>query len=398
MKKYLALCIIPLLSACSGDDHRLRMHAPDSFRADPEQMQEIFDQQTRLEIIDAEVDLSLTATEMLVQNQADLALVENSVPFQTGVRAILPVYKSALHLLIRDDVDMLANAQPLRGKEIYISGGSVTGHRFVELVAFRMGLSDHDYTIAATLTPGQTDVIVHFGPVDTANQRWFVEGYHLEPLRGTDGDSALAPEAIGYLIPQLKPFIIPAGTYHVPGGDRNITTVAVTTLLATRKGASVNVIYGLTKVLLEEKPRFVKISPALFSGINDSFDPLDLNFPLHRGTRRYLNRDEPSTIERYAETINMLVYVAFLLLTGVVGFTRYRARRKKDRIDTYYARVLDIRRSATTQAREQCLADLRKLEEEAFDALIAEKLAADESFRIFIELASRTASEIESHP
>jgi TRAP-type uncharacterized transport system substrate-binding protein len=396
MKKCLPVFILLLLlGACSGDNHSLRMHALDSFRADPELIQEILEQQTRLTITDAEVNLSLSATEMLTENQADLTLVENSVPFQTGVRAILPVYKSALHLLIRDGVDMWQDEQPLRGKEIHIAGGSVTGNRFVELAASRMGLSATDYKLVEQVTPGQTDLIVYFGPIDTANTRWFVEGYHLEPLGMKGEESAMAPAAIGYLIPQLKPFSIPAGTYQLPGGEKTLGTVAVTTLLATRKSAPVDTIYELTKVLLEEKPRFVKVSSALFSGINDSFDPLDLNFPLHRGARRYLNRDEPSTIERYAETINLLVYLIFLLLTGVIGFTRYRARRKKDRIDTYYARVLDIRKRAANQANDQSLLELRQLEEEAFEALIAEKLAADESFRIFIELASRTATEIE---
>jgi hypothetical protein len=396
MKRIQLLLLILVLTGCDHSDSILRIHASDTFRADPKLMQEIFEQQTHLTIEDAAVDPGLSTVEMLISGQADLALVKNSVPFQTGVRAILPVYMSALHLLVRDDIDMWTNEQPLKGKEIHVTDGSVTGQRFVELVASRMGLDSSDYTLATEITPGQTDMIIHFGPVNTDNQRWFVEGYHLESLGLRGKDSALDPAAIGYLIPQLKPFAIPAGTYDLPGADKTIGTVAVTTLLATRKSMSENAIYELTKVLLEEKPRFVKLAPALFSGVTDSFDPLDLNFPLHKGTRRYLNRDEPSNIERYAETINLIVYLAFLLLTAVIGFTRYRARRKKDRIDTYYSRVLDIRRKANFEERETSLDALRLLEEEAFEALISEKLAADESFRIFIELASRTAADIES--
>ena len=396
IKLYLiAVSLTFILSGCTDGENELRIHSPNSFRANPELLQEIFGQRTHLEIVDANVDLRLSPTEMLVADQADLTLIENSVPFQTGVRAVLPVYQSVLHLLVRDDVNMWDDEQPLRGKEIHISSASQTGKNFVKLVASRMGLTVEDYLLVDRITPGLTDLIVYFGPIDTVNHGWFVEGYHLESLGLRDKESAMSPDAVGYLIPQLKPFVIPAGTYKLSGGDKTIATVAVTTLLATRKEASVNAIYELTKLLLEEKPRFVRISSALFSGINDSFDPLDLNFPLHEGTRRYLNRDEPSTLERYAETINMLVYVTFLLLTGIVGFARYRARRKKNRIDTYYTRVLEIRWRSAGQSREVSLDELRQLEEEAFEALIAEKLAADESFRIFIELASRTANEIE---
>ncbi len=393
----LTLSVLLLLSGCS-DEYELRIHTAAGFQAQTESLQEIFDQQTQLELVEADVDLSLRSTEMLVAGQTDLALVENSEPFQTGVRAVLPVYKSALHLLVRDGVDMWDDEQPLRGRKIFVYGGSPTGLSFVRLAASRMGLGTDDYHLVDTVTPGETDLIIFFGPVDSNNQGWALPGYHLESLGLEGRDTQFSAEAIGYLIPQLKPFQIPAGTYGVAGGDKPIDTVAVTTLLAARKQISANAIYELTKVLLEEKPRFVSVTPALFSGINDSFDPLDLNFPLHSGARAYLNRDEPSTLERYAETINLMVYLAFLVLTGLVAFARFRARRKKDRIDTYYARVLEIRRKSGQQATEQSLSELRALEEEAFEALIKEKLAADESFRIFIELASRTATEIERNP
>ena len=119
-----------------------------------------------------------------------------------------------------------------------------------------------------------------------------------------------------------------------------------------------------------------------------------LSFPLHSGARRYIDRNEPSTLERYAETINMLVYVTFLLLTAGVGFARWHARRKKDRIDHFYSRIMAIRVRALKEPRLPLLAELQQLELEAFDALIKEKLAADESFRIFIELLTRATAEL----
>ena len=200
---------------------------------------------------------------------------------------------------------------------------------------------------------------------------------------------------MGYLVPQMKPMVIPSQTYDLPGNEGPILTVAVDSLLVTRKDLPENLIYQVAKTFIEQKPRFTALSPQLFGGINESFDPLDLSFPLHSGVRRYLQRDEPGLLERYAETINMLVYLAFLLLTGVVAFARWRAHRKKDRIDTFYIRVLAIHERAEGEDSRLLLQELRDIEREAFESLVAEKLAANESFRIFTDLMARTRSDIQ---
>ena len=195
-------------------------------------------------------------------------------------------------------------------------------------------------------------------------------------------------------MPELQPIDIPSLTYDLPGNEKTLRTLAVDTLLVTRKALPEDVIYELTRTLVEQKPRFMAVAPTMFSGVREDFDPLDLNFPLHIGARRFLMRDEPGLLERYAESINLLVYLAFLLLTGLLGFARWRAQRKKNRVDTFYTRVLAIRERARTEDPSPLLQELSELEREAFSLLIEEKLAADESFRIFTDLLSRARDEL----
>ncbi len=239
------------------------------------------------------------------------------------------------------------------------------------------------------------DIIIYFGPINSRNPSWYTPGYTLYSLDYDHAERAMSSKAIGYLMPQMQPKVIPAHTYDLPGNDKDVHTVAVDALLATHKKASVNVIYELTSTLLQQKPRFTAVAPDIFAGVREDFDPLSLNFPLHKGSRRYLARDEPSTLERYAETINLLVYLVFLVLTGAIGLTRWHAHRKKDRIDAFYSRIFAIRIRAKSEPRRQLLRELQDLELEAFESLIAEKLAADESFRIFIELLTRAMAELE---
>jgi len=279
-----------------------------------------------------------------------------------------------------------------RGTTIYVTNGSPAGATFIRIVAERQKLKPSEYRIVTELVPGQPDIIIYFGPINTRNPSWFVPGYRLYSMNYDDSERAMSSKAIGYMMPQMQPMIIPAKTYDLPGNEQAINTVAVDGLLATRKDLSENVIYELTRTLLEQKPRFTAVAPEIFSGVREDFDPLSLNFPLHSGARRYLARDEPSTLERYAESINLVVYLVFLVLTGFIGLAR--SYRKKDRIDGFYSKIMAIRIRAESEPREQLLFELQQLELEAFQSLIAEKLAADESFRIFIELLTRAMTEL----
>ena len=92
----------------------------------------------------------------------------------------------------------------------------------------------------------------------------------------------------------------------------------------------------------------------------------------------------------------MLVYVTFLLISAAIAFARWRAHRKKDRIDTFYVRVMAIRDRMGGEDSDVLLAELEALEREAFDSLIKEKLAANESFRIFTDLMGRLRAELKT--
>lgn len=391
----LLLGLLANLAGCGLGDGELRFLVAEHRQFSPEVLGEIIEEQTGLQIIQAVVEPGRDPLAAVRDGEADLALVENSVSFLPGVRAILPVYESVLHIAADPAYTPRDAGFPLRGASFYVANGSVAGRAFVELVIRRQELELDDIAITGEFIEGETDFIIYFGPIDPGNVNWMHPGFELASL-----DNELNPkrkfyeEAISYTAPKLTPKIIPAFTYDLPGNEEPLLSVAVDTLLVTHKDISEAAIYQLTRVLLEQKTRFTAIAPQLFAGINDSFDPLDLNFPLHRGARAYLERDDPGFIERYAETINMLVYVSFLMISAVLAFARWRDRVKKDRIDVFYARVFAIRDEQGQRSPAESLAELDMLEREAFESLISEKLSANESFRIFTDLLSQARTEI----
>lgn len=398
MKSLSYLCLFTLLlvgvSACGESEISLRIHVPKDGSVDEKTVQPIFEQQSNISFTPAIDVRGQSGLEALINDDADLAMVENSSPFQPGVRVILPGFKSVLHILVREGIALDEADKPFRGKSIYIGNDSHAGEAFVKMAAARQKLGPGELQIVDELNADPPDVIIYFGPVSARNTQWYIPGYRLHSLDPQGSDTVMSSQGLSFAMPSIEATVIPAFTYDIPGNEKNIYTLSVDTLLAARKEISERTIYRLTKTLLQDKPRFAAVAPEIFSGLTEDFDPLALSFPLHSGARRYLDRDEPSALERYAETINMLAYVFFGLLTAAFYLVRLASQKKKDRIDEFYSKILQIRLRAKQEPRQRLVEELQQLEVEAFESLISEKLAADESFRIFIELLTRTLSEL----
>ena len=372
------------------------MHPPGNTPFSPSALQVIFEEHSSATLVASQDSVGMAPLASLTSGKADLAVVENSAAFVPGIRAILPIYESVLHVLIREDIEVSENRQSLAGASFYVVNSSEAGSSFVELITRRQGLGSDDYHVSTIYEPGITDVIVYFGPVDADNTLWYQQGFRFASLNSRfNPQRQFYEEGVGYIAPNMRPKVIPALTYDIAGNEEPLLTVAVDALLVTRRDVSEGLVFGVTRTLLEQKPRFTAVAPSLFSAVNESFDRYALSFPLHSGARRYLERDEPGILERYAESINLLVYVIFLLLTGFLGLARWTARRKKDRIDTFYIRARSIEERIGQEETAALLAELDALEQEAFTSLIAEKLAADESFRIFTDLVARARRSLD---
>ncbi|WP_165954188.1 TAXI family TRAP transporter solute-binding subunit [Seongchinamella unica] len=391
----LLLLAVFLLSACDPGGSALRIMITDNRQIEPEILQGAIEERSSVRFELAEVPENMGPLQALTENRADLALVENNVPFRPGIRAVLPTFESVLHLAVRKTYFEDNPHRTLENANFYVANRSSAGQTFVELVMQRDGFEPGQYRVTPVFEENDTDFIIYFGPINPGNTAWLREGFAMVSLGASlNPRRKFYEEGIGYNAPGMRPKVIPALTYDLPGNEESLLSVAVDTLLVTRKQVPESTIYELTRTFLVQKPRLTSMAPHLFAGINESFDPLDLNFPLHRGARAYLERDDPGFIERYAETINMLVYVSFLLISAFLAFARWRDHRKKDRVDVFYRRVFEVRDGMGDASAGKKLEMLDDIEREAFESLIREKLSANESFRIFTDLLARTRQEI----
>lgn len=374
----------------------LRFHAPTYLALDVEVLSDIIEGETGIRLRpDASVFAGDDPLGSILDGSADLAIIDNTRPFIDGVRTVLPLYRGVMHVAVRDNVDLEDIRSGRRRARVEVVNDAPAAIRVLDLFFARFADAPLRYDHWRADVGGLPDFIVYVGPISPNNTEWFRTGFTLLPV-GRDENAAAQfyIDGIHFLVPALEPIRIPARTYALPGNETAIDALAVDVLLVTGADTPLADIYALTKTLLEQKARFVAQEPALFRGLSTDFSDANFTFPLHRGVRAYRERNEPGFLERYAEMLNFLVYLTVLAVTGLVAMGRWRARRRKDRIDEFYTRVRALREKLAAGDTKRCLRELTEIEDEAFTALVEERLSADESFRIFTDLVNALRQEI----
>ena len=157
-------------------------------------------------------------------------------------------------------------------------------------------------------------------------------------------------------------------------------------------------VYDLIGEIRRLQPALAAKRPFLFRDLGAEFDASGSTFVLHPGSQAFAVRDEPTFYERYSGVAEVLVTLVIGLVSGIYAVIQIYNRRRKNRIDGFYADVMAIRDSinerSSANERAAAVGRVRQLQNKAFDMLINEKLAADESFRIFVTLSNDIVDQI----
>lgn len=401
VKPLFSLIILLLaLAGCSRERVELRFAAPLS-PIDGEivaDLTALFDHESRIALKPSEETFSgEAALDAVLAGQADIALVSNALPYRDGISTVIPLFPTVLHIGYTSDRDFTDGADLLQGARVYAGAPGSASRMIFEQSTRRTGLRDGQFTYVDT--PAQSDVAVIFAPISPDRLRDYpnVRLFSLGPTDSVGTGAAI--DAATLLNPYLKPFVIPVGTY----GDANpepILTLAVDKMLVTRRDLDPNVVYYLISELLRLRPALASGNPGLFRNLSGDFDPSHSTFVLHSGAQAYLERSEPSVYERYSGIAEVAVTVLIALISALFGGMRLYKMKRKNRIDAYYSQVIAVRNrvnaSLDSGARRSLVDELRALQDRAFKELVDEKLAADESFRIFITLSNDVLRQLDA--
>jgi len=388
------LCIAVLvIGGCEKSQTELRMVKPGSpiDSAIAEDIVELLGDE-------AEVTISLTdsgqsaesALDALGSGEADLALVPNNMPFRSGVYTVAPLYPTVLHIGYIGEREFDTNRDLFKGAKIFAGPEGSASRMMFDQYTARMKLTPADFSYA-TVAGERPNVIVMFAPISPDRLARFSNFRLVSSGSPADIGTGSAIDAATLLNPQLKPFVIPVGTY----GDATptpIVTVAVDMMLVARSDLSASVIYDLVRELSRLRPALASQRPGLFQRVQDDFNAGNSTFVLHPGLVAYLDRNEPGIYERYSGVAEVAVTLLVALFSAIFAGVRIFHMRRKNRIDTFYTDVISIRSAlGDSSSRDEQAAAAQKikaLQNKAFELLVDEKLSADESFRIFISLSN----------
>ncbi len=331
--------------------------------------------------------------------KADLAIVENNLSYVEGIKTSLPIYKQVLHVFYKNDYPITTLEELVYGKKVYIG---ITGSSSAIFMDALFDFYDLD-TSKFTITENQFDNDVFCGFSDIITEEVFLEGLKSEGFKLFSfddiekyGKGSIA-EAITLRYPHYETFIIPTGTYGSITVDP-VVTIATETILVVKSSLSDNFVYEITKTIFREKQALNEISPLVYGTMKEDFDRGEISFPLHNGARIFFDRDEPTFFERYAELGGVAFSIILAIVSGLVSLSRWQKQKKKDRVDVFYKDLIMIKNHIneikTSQEGLEKLKSSHAQQNHAFDMLIEEKLEANESFRIYMELSKETINEL----
>lgn len=331
-------------------------------------------------------------------NVAQLALVENHVGFQERIKSLLPIYPQILHVFYKDDTDEPSDLKTiLEGKNVFIGHEGDGSHLFATQLFSYFAVDPSSFSI--TENPFHADVLIGFTDIIKDEDLAGLNNFKLYSLDDvTKFGFGSKAEGLALKFPKVRPFTIPEDTY-IRLSREPVLTLASDVVLVTNNDLSEDMAYRITKAIFRNLQEFNNISPLISQDLNEEFDRAALSFPLHDGARVYLDRDEPSILERYAELIGVGFSVLLALGSALYSISKWTLQRKKDRVDVFYQELMKIKKiSAKLTSRKHVLYLIRQIkleQEKAFQMLIDEKLQANESFRIYMELSKETQQELQ---
>ncbi len=335
----------------------------------------------------------------LESGNVDLGLLEEPLSPNPQLRMLMPVYPSVLHAvhsnnIVNPDLPALLAADPL-----FAGPPNSLGHRLVKELAVHYGVPGIDDRLLDTPwvpAPGPPpQAYLIFGGLLTPDARAGFINYQMFSF-----DNANSAAALALLYPNLRTFTLPGGIYP-DLTDQSVATLAVETLLVARPTLDSEIAYTAVSALRAQPQKLEQAYPLSRATFANSIDHSIHTLALHDGAQRYINKDEPGFIERYAEVLALCATLLLAIGTMATTLLRSRNQRRKDRLDEYFLRLQDLRSDLHSQTDggqtpAAISTAVSSLEGEVLDLLVEERLAVDSALVTFFLLSESVRREIDT--
>ena len=332
----------------------------------------------------------------ILDGKIDIAFMQNDQAHtreSNDIRTVLPLYPNISYIFYRKHlnptnlVDLITNNSVLLGKDDEIFYSKIFEYYGINLDSIELNtveMVDSVNELISAINTGKDDVVCVFAAIHNPHIKYMMENgweiFSLGDITYSNRGSSVEGFCMNY--PRTEPFMVPRNFFGQKP-ELPIYTIALDELLVVHEDLDKTLVYDLVSDIYSGR-HFLSQSNILFTHITEDFDRDALNFQLHDSTVDYLARDQPSFFERYAEAFGVIFSILVVLYGGLTSLKKIR----KERIDKYYKRVMECHR----------IEDLESLSNEAVSQLQSEKLTADESFTIFLNLVEKRRHELENNP
>ena len=332
--------------------------------------------------------------------QLDFAITPNNrIMDQGNIRAVAPLIQEAMLFIYRDNGTEYNSLEDLiSGNRVLLPLQSAGASDLIREVFSTLEIEDSDYTSYSLdldefnlleeswkNTLDSIDVLVSFSQLNNPKINEIISlGWKIFPLGDVnrfEKKSSLI-DALCIKYPWAFPIIIPKNVF----GNQQLEpvyTLGVQSLLITNRDSDSEMIYEFLEDFYNSLPAMSQKNVA-FAQINENYKRASISYPLHDGVIRYMNRDDPNFIEKYAELFALFITLSVLVAGIINGYLKRLKQTKKDRIDVYYDEIL----AATG------IEQLNSIRMKAVNQMQAERLLADETFVIFLQLYEQRKNEL----
>ena len=330
----------------------------------------------------------------LQSGDVQLGILEEAGQDLAGVGLVTELYPSVLHMLhpagkAYADVGELLSSGP-----VWAGPPGSIGHRVAANIAGDFNLPADALQLLPDPWSQEPEVLFVFGGILAPDALSRLPGF---AIYGLDEPGALmqgsVAEGVALRYPYLRPFVLPAQLYPALG-DQAALTLAVSNVLVASESLDIRLVYQVAMGVERLGPQIAAVYPmAGLPQLNDD-SAAARSLPLHPGAQRYRDRDLPDFLERNAEVLSLAATVIIAIGSLLVAWQRHRRQARKDTLDRYYQRLLDLR-NALDQGDEpgSVARQVRDTQSEVMALVIRERIDADGSLLAFLSLSNQLLEE-----
>ncbi len=402
------LCLILLSFLYSCNQHKTYLIATaekgTTYHEVGKSLEDIFEYNAgiNLEVLSAPGLGPFKNCQLLWQGQVDFGVASNDTKVtdflkpgmsinESRIRTILPLYPEILFIIYPDSIQPSSLQDLVKGKRIGVgpekSGTSIffkifldhnginpDSYEFVH-VPWSKNIVSQDIDISVTVA-GYNASIIHQMINSDKCKLFSIDNPDLYKNGST-------VEGFCMNYPMARPFIIPKYAFS-KGPEKPILTLAIDAMLLCRKDIPKHEIYDIVTEIYRQK-NILAEKNTLFNSLTENFDLNSLNFPLHEGSRMYLERNEPSLVERYSRFIGQLIYIT-LAIAGLGGaMVKVKNNFKKEGLEKYYQQIISIEDEISDNqlSISESRKDLDKIKQKVVKLYIAGRLKRSEDYQVF---------------